>query len=231
MNAKLFQLLQLNNIKLTSHDISVNRYKIMKKIIFLLTCVVFVSLSVFSQKKDSIYLKIGEVIPVEQIILNKNVDSLSYHPLGETTIIRKISLKDVSKIYSRYDDVNYLREYNNYNLKINEDYKFNYIRSNLNAFYKEKMKGYCFIASGVALSCAGYIISSSTYNSNPEYYANIKSNNRTEDINGVDIGNVVMIVGGISSLIGIIINIDSYSWIKKASISPTVNGISIKANF
>ena len=72
---------------------------------------------------------------------------------------------------------------------------------------------------------------SSTYNSNPEYYANIKSNNRTEDINGVDIGNVVMIVGGISSLIGIIINIDSYSWIKKASISPTVNGISIKANF
>ena len=38
MNVYVYKFLQLKNFKLTSHDISVNRYFIMKKIIFILLC-------------------------------------------------------------------------------------------------------------------------------------------------------------------------------------------------
>lgn len=81
------------------------------------------------------------------------------------------------------------------------DYKTGWIRYNLSKFYEEQRASQ--ICGGIVL------VSSGIYMLSPKSTA-------------------FLYIGGLAGLIGLAINIDSYSWLKRASIEPTLNGISVK---
>ena len=72
-----------------------------------------------------------------------------------------------------------------------------------------------------------------------ENYAGIVSKvSRVVPIEGMDrityayvLGNGVVVIGYVTSIIGVIVHIDSYKWLNRTSISGSFNNISLKYKF
>ena len=191
----------------------------------------YISLLSFGQRKDSIYLKSGEVLAVEKIldfgytishyIDSKAIyeDSILYNPLGYKSTIKKINYNDVLKMYSRYKDRNYIQEYkfylNNYKSNI-EEYKNRYYQYNINQYYKQSALAYGFFIGGSIITLIGYRLPIPNINA-PNNYG----------INKV----ATIAVGGIFIGSGIVLKLDSYKYFKIARIGPTMTGVGVNIDF
>lgn len=106
-------------------------------------------------------------------------------------------------IYCQRDSTIMERRYYEQNKGKSEvDYKTGWIRYNLSRFYEEQRASQ--ICGGIAA------VSGSIYMLNPQK------------------NTAFLYIGGLAGLIGFAIHIDSYTWIRRASIEPTLNGISVK---
>jgi len=101
------------------------------------------------------------------------------------------------------------------------NYKMAFIQYNLNKYKNESSIGTIFLGLGVVVGFAvPYIIPK------PTASATITDvNNYTNTIEAVQ-----LIAAG-TALVGTIIILDSYKWIKRASIEPTLYGVKLKINF
>ena len=177
----------------------------------------------FSQLNDTIFLKNGEVIPVYKItkidskyityitglrtsdLILDMIDVLKYTKselpeiqTNEQTNISKVNPYLIKNSVYRIEGSYYEQNYN----KNDIDYKIGWIQYNLGRYYKQKRTSQIFYGlsfiSGIA------------------YFTNIENNL------------VFSYISGGLGLVGFVIDIDSYKWIKRASIEPTLNGVSIK---
>lgn len=106
------------------------------------------------------------------------------------------------------------------------EFQHDYTRFCLKKYHDEKMKAYVLQLSGLAIAGAGMLIpvqdGEAIYNSGyPDEYTVYTEDNT--------IRNVGFIVGGAAFLGGIILQIDSEKWLKRAYFGP--NGIGVRFEF
>mgnify|MGYP006910583234 CR=1 FL=1 len=191
----------------------------MKKIIFLLLFII--PLSCYSQLNDTIFYKNGNIEPVYSIDGIKN--NLIYYTPKPQSAPTNVSVVTVERIASKYNDINdkfqisqsstkqsqsntgTSNNNDNIYLKNNNlisERKITPVQYNLYKFYNQKRAGHICMGAG--------IISGVVFGLNP-------------------IENTVFgyIAGGLS-LASFIIDIDSYKWIKRASLETNINSITLK---
>lgn len=178
----------------------------MKKII-LLSMIFFCSMS-YSQTNDTIYFKTGEVVPVYKI-LGISDGQLTYLPGIDVDQEQSIDTSYVKKhkrflstpaLEDAYDIEGAYFEKNKG--KSVMDYKIGWIQCNLKGFYKEEGASRFFYGLG--------IISGGVYAYDPVKYKNL-----------------LYVAAGLGSL-GLILHLNSYKWIKRASIETTFSGVALK---
>jgi hypothetical protein len=92
-------------------------------------------------------------------------------------------------------------------LKLAKENEIEYIRLCLNEYHKERQTGICMGFAGVVFSSGSYLV-----NDNISRYT-------------------FSIMGGVTSLAGLILILDAEKWIKRSSIKPSTTGIGVKVTF
>jgi hypothetical protein len=175
----------------------------MKKTFFLLLFII--PLICYGQLNDTIYLKSGEKYPVYKI--NRITDKVITFNVDQNFKSRiDMSLVDGYSSNLLTDktkpDLDYYRAKHN----LPEiDYKIGWVQYNLEKFYKQKRISHICMGAG--------ILSGLVYISDP-----------------LENTAFAYIAGGLS-LASFIIDIDSYKWIKRASLETSVNSVTLKVNF
>jgi len=171
------------------------------------------------------------LVDVERIFLNINSDA--YILISDTVLYQnikngnKLNIKN-TKEQNEIDSTIYKPE-NKKKVKtqnIQNDIKMdllindiNNIKQNLEKCHKQYKLGTNFIIGGLSATFVGsYFIFESIDNSN-------------SNSNYGSIGTILTLLGGISTIVGCAIQIDSHKYISRASISAGVNGATLKINF
>jgi hypothetical protein len=140
--------------------------------------------------------------------------------------IRKIPLNTVTH-YGYYKAPMSIEEFSKKPFKTGLDsinYKIAYMQYNLCKFHNEMMTGFIFEGIGLIVGFAGpQLISPPSYINATTHSNDLKTYQNTQF--------VIAVSGAALSFIGTIICIDSYEWLKRASLEPTLNGASLKVNF
>lgn len=190
--------------------------------------IIFSLISIGSYCQDTIFV---DQYPRVVTIIKIDKSFIYFNPEGQT-VVRKVPLNMVKR-YALYDknrtagfqtlqdSIKTTSENDYFLMNKNTDtvnYKIGYIRYNLGGFYKE-------IKTGFIISSIGFITATSApllikppddFTKYSEYNKQIK----TVSLVGLGVG-----------LLGSAIIIDSYKWIKRASIEPTTYGMSVKIKF
>ena len=159
----------------------------------------------YGQLNDTIFLKSGEILPVYKIsrVSGKKIN-FNIDEVNKTSI--ETTMVDGYSSILLTDKNKPELEYYRANYHLPEiDYKRGWIQHNLNEFYKQKRIGHMCMGAG--------IISGVVYALNP-----------------LENTAFAYIAGGLS-LASFIIDIDSYKWIKRASLETNVNSVTLKVNF
>lgn len=206
--------------------------------VILLVQFMFITLFLFSQTEkqisDTVFLKSGEKIPVYKII-GVQKERLACYKYDYS---KEYSCVDVAKVayvkrkkVSEYDDntVPILRdtvsattkvklEYNNLNKDKSEiDYKLGWVQYNLGEFYKQQRISQLFYGLSALTGIIGTTIT----------ITNSTATDYTKSIDNSKMANYFLFATTGLGALGLIIHIDSYKWMKRASISPTTNGVSV----
>jgi hypothetical protein len=163
----------------------------------------------YGQQNDTIFLKSGKFIPAYKVI-GSYLGTVSYvlRSGGTELEVDTAKVKHIvtNGIVSYNDKQNIETKYSELNSeKSVTNYKIEWIQSNLKEYYTEERISEIFY--GLSL------VSSGVYALKP-----------TKD-------NLAFIYASAGlGLIGFVIHLDSYKWINRASIEPTLNGIKVKIN-
>jgi len=174
----------------------------MKKVM-LLSMVLFCT-HLYSQQNDTIFLKDKTMFTVYKIIGCNDSNLICIKKVGsKESYIDLKYIERFTKSNKANQSISFEQNYYEKNKFKNElDYKTGWIQYNLNSFYKEERTSQ--VLYGLSL------ISGIVYATNP-----IKNS-------------TFMYVAGGLGLIGFVVHIDSYKWIKRASIETTMKGVSLK---
>ena len=210
----------------------------MKKVFIISLLSIITSVSLFSQSEkqalDTIFLKSGEKMPVYKIVGVYKKQILCYHH----NFSKEYSAIDVDKVEyvkrdhtSQHQDLDMLiqqdtistttkikLEYEKLNKNKSEiDYKIGWMQYNLGEFYKQESRSQLFYAASTITGLIGAtILTNNTLTTDTKKYQdNLKMAYYC-----------VFASSGLGAL-GLIIHINSYKWIKRTSISPTINGLSV----
>ncbi len=154
---------------------------------------------------DTIFFKTGEKYPVYKIRrINDKIITFNVDPI----LMSSIDIKLVDGYYSNslIDKNKHDLEYYKANQNLPEiDYEIGRVKHNLERFYKQKRASHICMGAG--------IISGVVFGLNP-------------------LENTIFgyIAGGLS-LASFVIDIDSYKWIKRASLETNANSVTLKVNF
>ena len=179
----------------------------MKKLL-LLSLIFFCSL-VYGQRKDTLFLKSGQVLTVFKIayiegnqihfILKEGQET----QLVDTSLVQKYCMDVDSKInYSKSIESDYYQLNKN---RSEQDYKTGWIQYNLQNYYGEERTSQIFYGAGLLAGAVYLCLPDEKNNNSPILY-----------------------VSGTLTLIGYLIHLDSFKWLKRASIEPIRNGVSVK---
>jgi hypothetical protein len=107
------------------------------------------------------------------------------------------------------------------------EYKINYVQYNLGKFHKQFKTGLYTTAAGSAI----LIIGASLKPEKLETTEGTGFNERTKIKNDYIQNIVIGAAGGVIAIVGIVMVLNSYKWIKRASIEPSIYGATLKINF
>jgi hypothetical protein len=174
----------------------------MKKLITIIALMIC-SMSFFAQS-GTIYTN-RKIIESNKIKINQ--DNIEYQiPYTYDTNYTTSKYIDINLI----DSIIYKNQVNYYSKKCfsdMNDYELYNIRYNLNKMYREYSVGTSFIIAGVSTSLIGSVVMFTSFN---QY------------------SYIIMAVGGTSTLIGYIIQVDSHKYLKKASIQYQLSPVNAK---
>ena len=183
----------------------------MKKL-FLFAVIVTFSKLLHAQQNDTIFLKSGDVYNVYKVAGIEN-NFLMFYKLKssninkiDTTLVARFRTQsnELEATQSAYENALLIEgEFNKKYKDLNEmDYQRKWIQYNLNGFYREKrLSQICYGLS---------FVSTIVWVKDP-----------------INNGAFMYLAGGLG-LASFIIDLDSYKWIKRASIEPTLNGLTLK---
>lgn len=160
-------------------------------------------------QSDTLYLKNGEKHGVNEIthIDNKFIYYKKFDSSGIMLIESKANKSLIDSCYTTKlnKNKNELEFYRNNTNLSQSDYKLRWVQFNINKFYKQKRVGHVFLGAAMA-SGAAYVL-------NPE-----------------ELSAFGYIAGGLG-LISFVIDINSYKWLKKASLEAKANSVSVVLKF
>lgn len=179
-----------------------------KLLLFVLLGVCFITIT-YSQS-DTIFLKTGEKKLVYEIIKidNRFVHYKAFEYPGAFITYSKTNKMQIDSCFSnklKVDSIPDLEFYRKNPYLRQRDYKLSWVQYNMDKFYQQKRLGHWIMAAAIASGTAYVMKPTET----PAFG---------------------YIAGGLG-LISFVIDIDSYKWLKKASLEAKANSVSVTVRF